>query len=68
MSCALKDDLLGAEDDHALIQGFLVGPSHQAFVTLLRVQSDLVVGLSQEILGGECFCWNLTCQREWLRN
>lgn len=64
MICGLKDDLLRDEDDHALIQGSLVGPIHQACVILLRVQSDLVLNLSQESLGGECYCWDLTCQRE----
>ncbi len=68
MSCALKDDLLRDEDDHALIQGSLVGPNHQACVILLRVQSDLVVYLSQESLGAKCCYWDLTCQREQLRN
>ena len=68
MICALKDDLLTGEDDHALIQGSLVGPSHQACVILLHLQSDLVVCLSQESLGGKCCFWDLTCQREWLKN
>ena len=67
-SCALKDDVLRDEDDRALIQVSRVGPSRQACVILLLVQSDLRVCLSQEPLGGEYNCWDLTCQREWLRS
>lgn len=67
MICALKDDLLRGEDDRALIQGSLVGPNRQACVILLRLQSDLVVCLSQESLGGEWYYWDLS-QREKLRN
>ena len=71
MICALKDlkdDRLRDEHDHALIQGSQVGPSHQACVTLLRVQSDLGVCPSQESLDAKYYCWDLTCQREQLRN
>ena len=65
---AWKDVLLKDEDDHALIQGSLVGPSHQACAILLHVQSGLVVCLIQESLGAERHFWKLTCQRENLRN
>ena len=65
---SLKGNLLGDEDDHALSQGTRVGPSRQASVIVLRVQSGLVVYLSQEFLGGVIYCWDLTCQREQLKN
>ena len=65
---SLKGNLLGDEDDHALSQGTRVGPNRQACVILLRVQSGLVVYLSQEFLGGVIYCWDLTCQREQLKN
>ena len=67
-SCALKDDVLRDEDDRALTQVSPVGPSHQACVILLHVQSDLRVCLSQESLGGERYCWDLTRQKKQLRN
>lgn len=59
MICALKDVLLRDEDDHALIQGSLVGPNHQACVILSRVQSDLVIsepgisGCKMSLLGSD---------------